>query len=187
MRPARTRPALWAPRGFAAIPTAALDPPLGAALLRSPRLSGLDPHARHSAAVVAGIRGSSSAMAWNSGQVFRAMLRQPADDPSASEQPSNVAASPRELQVVDAVGLLDTLVLERQSRQLTLRPRRSALRGHSPRARAIHRNFPKRSFGGTGSPSDVDATATAPEVTCTARRSAAFSSGRPAGAQCRHR
>ena len=43
-RPGLCRPAWWAPRGFAAIPTTALDPPLVRRLPRSPRLSGPGPH-----------------------------------------------------------------------------------------------------------------------------------------------
>ena len=52
-RPAKTRPAWWAPDRVAAIPTAALDPPLVRRLPRSPRLSGPGPPYHHSAAAFA--------------------------------------------------------------------------------------------------------------------------------------
>ena len=61
-RPAKTRPAWWAPDGVAAIPTAALDPPLVGRLPRSPRLSGPGPPQHHSAAAFAAPMLSISAM-----------------------------------------------------------------------------------------------------------------------------
>ena len=66
-RPAKTQPAWWAPPdGVAAIPTAALDPPLVRRLARSPRLSGPGPHYHHSAAAFAAPMLSISAIVWNS-------------------------------------------------------------------------------------------------------------------------
>ena len=49
MRPAKAQPALWAPNGFAAIPTTILDPPHATASPMAPALTGPGPHGRQAA------------------------------------------------------------------------------------------------------------------------------------------
>jgi len=99
--------AWWAPNGFAAIPTTALDPPHSAASPAVPALIGSGSPSDSFCSSLGASDGLNLRDSLKLTEVFVPILRQPAHHASIREQLADVPFGNRQMEIVDPVRLLE--------------------------------------------------------------------------------